>query len=240
MENDIYTPSSGAQAPPHCAAFQAKSIVEETIYLYNWVGLHGTLIVARMYYDLLVRRFNKRFIERLFTLEPLLRRTQAVAAAISSEASLLLTPRQDGIFASLWQLSSMTRLGLDVDLLKLPIRQETVEICDFFDINPYELDTQGCLILVAKHPQQLCDRLLQAVPPAVEAAPLSASLETLGAPPLSAPLTAVGAAPLSAPLAAVGTLTPQQTKILRRRDGIQYLNRPSPNALYRIVCTHPL
>ncbi|MDR0963648.1 MAG: hypothetical protein LBM60_03425 [Clostridium sp.] len=228
MENDIYAPSSGARELTHCAAFQAKSIAGETILLYNWVGLHGTLIVARMYYDLLARRFNKRFMERLFALEPMLYHTQAVAAAISSEVSLQLMPCQDGIYATIWKLAALTHLGLDIDLLKLPIRQETVEICDYLDINPYELDSEGCLVLVAKHPQKLCDRLLQAVPPAVEAAPLSTPLETLGAPPLSVPLEAIG------------TLTSGQAKVLRRRDGIQYLNRPVPDSLYKAVCAHSI
>ena len=30
-------------------------------------------------------------------------------------------------------------VGLEIDLKKIPIRQETIEICEFFDLNPYKL-----------------------------------------------------------------------------------------------------
>jgi hydrogenase maturation factor len=34
-----------------------------------------------------------------------------------------------------------------VDLKKIPIRQETVEICEFFGLNPYMLKSGGALLL---------------------------------------------------------------------------------------------
>ena len=32
---------------------------------------------------------------------------------------------------------------------RIPVRQETIEICEFFELNPYELVSGGCLLMVA-------------------------------------------------------------------------------------------
>ena len=57
---------------------------------------------------------------------------------------------EGGIFAALWKLAEASGVGLEVDLKKLPIRQETVEICNFLDLNPYGLASSGSLLIAAK------------------------------------------------------------------------------------------
>ena len=57
--------------------------------------------------------------------------------------------------------------GLEVDLKKLPIKQETVEICEFFELNPYELLSGGCLIMVTEDGNGLVSALAREEIPAV-------------------------------------------------------------------------
>lgn len=40
-------------------------------------------------------------------------------------------------------------IGLDVALKRIPIQQETVEICEFFGVNPYQMLTGALLIAAA-------------------------------------------------------------------------------------------
>ncbi len=42
----------------------------------------------------------------------------------------------------------MCGTGLEVDLKKIPIRQEMVEICEFYDENPYMIPAEGVLLIV--------------------------------------------------------------------------------------------
>ena len=56
---------------------------------------------------------------------------------------------EGGIFGALWEMAEASGVGLDIDLKKIPIRQETVEICEYFDINPYELISSGCMLMAA-------------------------------------------------------------------------------------------
>lgn len=55
-----------------------------------------------------------------------------------------------GVFKGLWQLGESCNVGFSADLKSIPIRQETVEICNFYDINPYELYSDGVFLFLAK------------------------------------------------------------------------------------------
>lgn len=57
--------------------------------------------------------------------------------------------RNGGIFGALWEVSRKIGVGLCVDLKKIPVKQETIEVCEFFDLNPYQLLSGGALLMVA-------------------------------------------------------------------------------------------
>lgn len=52
-----------------------------------------------------------------------------------------------GVFGALWRLAKTGDVGFDVDMKKILLKQQIVEICDYFDINPYMLDAQGAMLV---------------------------------------------------------------------------------------------
>ena len=58
---------------------------------------------------------------------------------------------EGGIFGALWEMGAAAGVGLEVDLKKIPIRQETVEVCEVFDINPYLLISSGSMLIGTDH-----------------------------------------------------------------------------------------
>jgi len=66
---------------------------------------------------------------------------------------------EGGIFTALWNLSGAYRLGFHIDLYKIPVRQETIEICERYDLNPYRLLSSNCMVAVSDHGWDLCGRL---------------------------------------------------------------------------------
>ena len=44
-----------------------------------------------------------------------------------------------GVLCALWKLAEASGVGLKADLRKIPVRQETIEICERFDLDPYRL-----------------------------------------------------------------------------------------------------
>ena len=43
--------------------------------------------------------------------------------------------------------------------MKIPMDQTVVEICNYYDLNPYEILSSGSALLFAKQGQQLCEEL---------------------------------------------------------------------------------
>lgn len=71
-----------------------------------------------------------------------------------------------GILAALWDLCESARIGISVELKKMNICQETVEICEFCGLNPYQLTGTGGALLVTDRGEELCENLRQAGYPA--------------------------------------------------------------------------
>ena len=52
-----------------------------------------------------------------------------------------------GVLAGLWKAAEASEMGLFADLRKIPVRQETIEICERFDLNPYKLFSEGSILV---------------------------------------------------------------------------------------------
>ena len=66
---------------------------------------------------------------------------------------------EGGILGALWELAEGADLGLSVDMRKIPIRQETIEVCEYFHLNPYQLTSAGCILAVTENGEELVERL---------------------------------------------------------------------------------
>ncbi len=66
---------------------------------------------------------------------------------------------EGGIFGALWEIGAASNVGLEIDLKAIPIKQETVEICEFFDINPYQLISSGSMLMIAADGKELVEAL---------------------------------------------------------------------------------
>ena len=59
--------------------------------------------------------------------------------------------KEGGILAALWNLSGAYEQGISFSLLKIPVRQEIIEVCELFDLNPYRLRSGECMLIAAAH-----------------------------------------------------------------------------------------
>lgn len=64
---------------------------------------------------------------------------------------------EGGIFAALWYLAEGWNRGFSVRLPEIPIRQETIEICDVFACNPYQMASDGCALTVTCRPARVLE-----------------------------------------------------------------------------------
>ena len=114
----------------------------------KWIALEAAAILARDKREQLRERFPEALIDtgRQFGDQVDTKRELEIARSV--KGSYTFPMGEGGIFTALWRLAEEAGAGLEADLRKIPIRQETVEICEYFDLNPYNaLSGVPCLRL---------------------------------------------------------------------------------------------
>lgn len=133
----------------------------------KWIGMEGTAILAKEHEAELLKRFPEELIQKAKEMGDSLSVQREAAIAVQTGISAMHDVTEGGIYGALWELAEASGVGLAVDLKKIPIRQETIEICEYFGLNPYELISSGCMLMAAEHGEQLVQALLAEGIPAV-------------------------------------------------------------------------
>ena len=115
----------------------------------KWIGLEGTSIIAKEREAELLTRYPKALVDEAKGFDRYLSVLPEAATAVKSGVSAMHDVTEGGIFGALWEMAESAGVGLEIDLKKIPIRQETVEVCEFFDVNPYELISSGSMLMAA-------------------------------------------------------------------------------------------
>ena len=119
------------------------------IIVTGYVGLEGTAILANECREKLATRFSTAFVNKSAAYIDVISTAKEAASAVYAGAAAIHDASEGGIFGALWDMAEASKVGLDIDLKKIPIKQDTIEISEFFDINPYKLLSGGSLIIAA-------------------------------------------------------------------------------------------
>lgn len=131
----------------------------EDILLTKWAGLAGTTVLAKKEQKRLEERLPGYIVENGILLEKDISVLPESRIAMEVGASGMHDVSRGGIFSALWELAERGNVGIEVDLKKIPVRQETIEICEVLGVNPYELYGAGSLIIVSDKGNQLLHEL---------------------------------------------------------------------------------
>lgn len=134
---------------------EKKASPDQDLVVTKWVGLEATAMIAKEKYDVLATRYPSTFIHDAMDFKNILDVRKDIEAAMESGVTAAHDISNGGIFAALWEFASKAGVGLDVDLRRIPIRQETVEICDHFGLNPYQILSGGALLLSTDNGERL-------------------------------------------------------------------------------------
>lgn len=129
------------------------------IVVSKWIGLEGTVILAGDKQGELLGRYPQNLILAAQRFESYLSVLPEAALADESGVYMMHDMRNGGIFAALWEISQRIGVGLTIDLKKIPIKQETIEICEFYELNPYVLLSGGGLIMLTEDGKALVKKL---------------------------------------------------------------------------------
>ncbi len=137
------------------------------IIITKWIGLEGTSIIAKEKEAELLTRYPGDLVETARNFDKYLSVVPEAAVAVKSGVSAMHDVTEGGIFGALWEMAESSGVGLTIDLKKIPVRQETIEVCEFFGINPYELISSGSMLMASQDGNQLVQDLERAGIPAV-------------------------------------------------------------------------
>ena len=132
----------------------------------KWIGLEGTAILATDFRNKLAERFPEDLLSTAAGFLENLSVVKDAQAARSAEVHAMHDVTEGGIFGALWEMAEAAGCGMDVDLRKIPVRQETIEICEFFDLNPYQLMSSGSMLIAAPDGQRVLNKLKETGIPA--------------------------------------------------------------------------
>ena len=128
----------------------------------KWIGLEGTSILAKEKEQELLGRYPKELVKVAQEFAQYLSVLPEAAVAMESGVSAMHDVTEGGIFGALWELAESSGVGLEIDLKKIPVKQETIEVCEFFNINPYELISSGCMLMASPDGNTLVRKLNKA------------------------------------------------------------------------------
>lgn len=94
--------------------------------------------------------YSEDVIKRALTdIKPLYMDEQSRSFLESEESlsNIIYCIDKGGLYRALWDMSLALNKGFEIERYSIPVLQETVEICDFFDENLYEVDGKGSYLI---------------------------------------------------------------------------------------------
>ena len=130
--------------------------MSEKIYVVNTIAMGAARWLLENKRKELESFFPRFFMKRA---EETLKRdsscTGKFKASLTEICSYAAEIGEQGILSALWRMAEELGTGLEVRLRDIPIRQETVEILEKFDLNPYYALSDGAYLAVTSHGDEL-------------------------------------------------------------------------------------
>lgn len=130
-----------------------------SIVMTKHIGIMGTAMLLKEEYHALAKRFPKSFLTLAEAMEENFSVGLDAAAAEGSGVVAMHDVSRGGIFSALWELSELAGTGVEARISDIPVKQETIEFCELFGLNPYKLISGGALLLICENGEELTDRL---------------------------------------------------------------------------------
>lgn len=139
-----------------------KLVPGQDLLMTKWAALEATAILARERESELHTRYSMEFLEGAQQMMSYLSIVEEAKIAKRLGAAAMHDITEGGIFGALWEMAAASNVGVEVELKKIPLKQETIEISEFFDLNPYQMLSGGSLLIGCDNGKALVEELEKA------------------------------------------------------------------------------
>ena len=148
-----------AKAPKEEAWNRETARACRDIVFVGHAGMDGMLRITEEKEQELKTRFAPVFMKQIKSYRQQIFAPKEIEAAKAGGAFVVRQIADGGILAALWNLALELNQGLDLDMKKISILQETIEVCEHFRLNPYQMISTGSFLAVTDNGEVLADAL---------------------------------------------------------------------------------
>lgn len=155
---------TGVAKTSECLLDKKKEAVAsgQGIILIGWSGMSGMLQVAEEKEMELREQFSPSFMKKILSYRGNVFGKKVIdIIKVNSTDNITMVKHigEGGILAALWEVAQETKLGLETDMKTFAVLQETVEVCECYRLNPYQLSSIGSFLVIAKEADVLAEKL---------------------------------------------------------------------------------
>ncbi len=151
----------GTLNPEHRLSLKAKE--DYQVVMVGYTGMLGTNLMVDEKNAELMKRFAPSYVEDCKFLDEdfsIISRTKVVRSCReAADVVYMHDVSYGGVYGGLWQLGQALNMGVTIQHRSIPVKQETIELCNYFDINPYMCDGTGAFLVVVRDGKLLIDEL---------------------------------------------------------------------------------
>lgn len=138
--------------------------IVKDIIMTGYTALCTTSYLARQYYKDLCDTIPEGILCRSqrFSFGEQTDADNDVKKALGIEAIAIYPVGYGGVFKALWEMADKEGIGIRIYQKNIPIKQETIEICNVLDVNPYLLDGKGSCLILSVEGNRLIRKLAEA------------------------------------------------------------------------------
>lgn len=134
----------------------------DELVMTKWAGMEGTSIIATQKREKLLETLPEELVDTARDFYKSLSVVPESKIAMEVGVTAMHDVTEGGIFGALWEMGAASDVGITADLMKIPIRQETIEVCELFAINPYRMMSSGSMLIGCANGNLLVDKLKEA------------------------------------------------------------------------------
>ncbi len=132
------------------------------IVIAGFVGAYGASVLCENKSEELSSFFNKGFLKQALEFKELALEAGEKAVDFAKANDLpFKSAGECGIYKALWDLGEELSAGFNLNMRKFPVAQHAIEICEFFDISPYELYSAGAVCIAAPNGTETVEKLAE-------------------------------------------------------------------------------
>lgn len=162
VTDKVNSPVVSVTAIGHQERMQHKAEAGQDIVVTKHIGMSGIRTLTDCKRDEILKVYPEDIFDKALDDESqLLVAKEAELFMKESKVGAMHDVSEGGIFGALWDMAEYSGVGLEVDLRQIPVKQEIIEICELFNINPYILDSMGCLLMTCENGCDIINMLHQ-------------------------------------------------------------------------------